>query len=365
MSVSPRAAGARRDSLASHATTALLDEVTDRFMRLPRHTLSAKPAHRQSRGVEAVLLSFDKKVQFALRQLCFERLELEARRAALMQRLGAVEQRLERDPDVLERLSVQIADNDASIRRLAKDAAPVLLDAIREPAVQAAMALPAPTEEEVGGEDAARVWRRRLESKRVTRVDAPYRRVTHDSPNVHGDRDLHNALNAADPEEGLSYYQKQQLRYGRARRGSTSIAGAWEGGMLVVVCVGRGGVPRPVCWLPAPARASYSLTHSLASPMRPLQAPGRRSSPPAATAPRVPVPSRAPRTSPTPRSTRRRSRRLRRPWHRGERRRGPRTRQLCGRRRKWRAMTSASLGATSPTWRHRRTLRWSNTRCCW
>jgi hypothetical protein len=51
---------------------------------------------------------------------------------------------------------------------------------------------------------------------------------THDSPNNTGGRDIFNELNTKDPEEGLSYYQKQQLKYGRSRRGSTSIAGAWE-----------------------------------------------------------------------------------------------------------------------------------------
>ena len=61
--------------------------------------------------------------------------------------------------------------------------------------------------------------------------------MTHDSPNARGGRDLHNELNARDPEEGLSYYQKQTLRYGRARRGSTSIAGAWE----AVFAEGGGG----------------------------------------------------------------------------------------------------------------------------
>ena len=35
-------------------------------------------------------------------------------------------------------------------------------------------------------------------------------------------------LNTLDPVDAMSYYQKQQLKYGRGRRGSTSIAGAWE-----------------------------------------------------------------------------------------------------------------------------------------
>ena len=212
----------RRGSVASLSTAALVEDIQDRFARLPRNTLSAKPSHRASRGVEAILVSFDRKVQAALWQLCLERIELLARRAAVVQRLDATPQRLAREPDVLERLELQLRDNASDVRRLARGAAPVLLDAVMDPALQDAVA---PMEEELQDDTDARVFRRRLESRRVTRVDAPYRHASHESPNVRGARDLHNDLNARDPEEGLSYYQKQQLRYGRARRGSTGVAG--------------------------------------------------------------------------------------------------------------------------------------------
>ena len=219
----------------------VIDEATaDRFMRLPRHTLSARPANRHARGVDAVLLSFDKKVQLALRQLCFERLEIEARRAAVLERLAATEQGAgDRLPDVLVRLNTQLADSDYNIRWLAKGSTPVLLAALQEPEVRASLSLPVATEEDSAaaaepmkhGNDDPRVWRRRLETRKITRVDAPYRRVTHDTPTHLGNRSLANELNSRNPEDGLSYYQKQTLRYGRSRRGSTSIAG--EGGCRV------------------------------------------------------------------------------------------------------------------------------------
>ena len=164
------------------------EEVADRFMRLPRNTLTARPAHRRARGIDAVLVALDKKVQLGLRQLCFERMEIEARRAAVLMRLDAAGHREgDREPDVLVRLNTQLADNDYNIRWLAKGAAPVLLEALQDPEVRASLALPVASEEDAangegGGspsEEDPRVWRRRLETRKITRLDAPYRRVTH------------------------------------------------------------------------------------------------------------------------------------------------------------------------------------------
>ena len=221
--------GTRRLSMAASGSLDT-DAAVSRFMALPRTTLSARPGHRHARGMDAVLLTFDKKVQIALRQLALERLDLDARLRVVLDRLDAMDQKNQREPDVLARLRVQIADNDYQIRRLAKDATPMVMAALREAEVQAATSLSVQTEEEAeeeGGESFARTWRRRLESRHlVTRVDAPYRRITHDSPSIHGDKDIFQKLNSANPEDGLSYFQKATLRYGRGRRGSTSFAGA-------------------------------------------------------------------------------------------------------------------------------------------
>jgi hypothetical protein len=134
------------------------------------------------------------------------RKELEERRKRLVELVGAegaeVLQAHLTDPAVREALGVTEVETE---------------DAIRE---------------EAGGDEvAARVYRRKMESRHVaplrgTRGEAAA--VTHDALTSTGSRSLVNQLATSDPEEGLSYYQKQQLKYGRARRGSTSVAGAWE-----------------------------------------------------------------------------------------------------------------------------------------
>jgi hypothetical protein len=206
---------------------AMEEEMADSFVRLPRSTLSAAPAHRASRGLQAVLVSFDRKVQHAIRRIAFERMVLDARLKAETERMQSVEQNLYREPDVVERTRVAIRDNDYNLRRLAGDAAPQVLAALDDPALQDALQLAVPTEDDTTNETEARVWRRKLVSMPMpVRVDQPYRYASHDSPTVKGSRDLHNVLASKTGEENFSYYQRQQLRYGKGRRGSTSIAGA-------------------------------------------------------------------------------------------------------------------------------------------
>lgn len=208
---------------------ALDDKVVEDHLRLPRNTLSAAPAHRRSRGLAAVLVSFDRKVQAALRRLAFERMTLEARLKAEINRLQETEQNLIREPDVLNKIRVALADSDYNIRRLAGDAAPVILAALQDPEIQENLHLAMPSELNATTEEEARLWRRNLNRISIpVRVDQPYRYASHDSVTNKGSRDLHNELNKRTGEEGLSYYQKQQLKYGKGRRGSTSIAGAWE-----------------------------------------------------------------------------------------------------------------------------------------
>jgi len=208
---------------------ALDEETADQFVRLPRNTLSAAPAHRASRGLQAILVSFDRKVQHAIRRLAFERMILDARLKAETERMQLTEQNLYREPDVVTKTRIALKDNDYNIRRLAGDATPQILAALEDPAIQEALQLAVPTEDDTLTEKEARVWRRKLISLPIpVRVDAPYRYASHDSPTVRGNKDLHNVLSSRTGEENLSYYQRSQLRYGKGRRGSTSIAGAWE-----------------------------------------------------------------------------------------------------------------------------------------
>ena len=209
---------------------------SDALLALPRHTLSARAAARSSRGIDAVLASLTRSTATAVRQLAVERLELEARKRTVLERLAAAPPRAGTPlPEVLVSLNAKIADNDTSLRRLAGDAAGSVLDAITDPSLAAVLGLEATAEEEVAEGDEARRWRRQLDTKRVNRSDATYRSVTHDSLTTTGDRAAFTG--ARPPEDSMSYYQKQQAKYGRGRRGSTSVAGAWEG----VLAGGSGG----------------------------------------------------------------------------------------------------------------------------
>ena len=238
MSSTPRSP--RRGSLRSTGTGGA---ALDALLRLPRNTPSAAPAHRSARGMDALLASFDPKTQLGIRRLCYERLELLAKRRAAVARMGALPQAV--TPQVIIDLDRGLTDSSYNLRRLlgagsgttdseiaGETTFHLLLDALKEPGVAEEAAADA-LGEGCGNEEAteegtdARVWRRRLENRRVVRSDAPYRYSDWDSPSVRGDRDGHNVANRNSATEGLSYYQKQQLKYGRARRGSTSIAGAY------------------------------------------------------------------------------------------------------------------------------------------
>jgi hypothetical protein len=208
---------------------ALDDEKVERALALPRNTLSAAAVHRRSRGLPAIFISFDRKVQSALQRLCFERMTVEARLRAETERLQANEQNLMREPDVLTKIRVAIADNEYNIRRLAGAATPQILSALQDPEIRENLHLAVACEEDADTVDKARLWRRNLDRISIpVKIDAPYRYASHDSPTARGHRDLHNDLNRRTGEEGFSYYQRQQLKYGRGRRGSTSISGAWE-----------------------------------------------------------------------------------------------------------------------------------------
>lgn len=216
---------------------AIDEETADGFARLPRNTLSAAPAHRSSRGLAAVLVSLNKQSQQAVRRLCFERMVVEARLKAEEERLRMVEQNLIREPEVMEQLRIALKDNEYNIRRLAGDATQQILAALSDPAIQDNLQLAVPTEDDTASETEARVWRRKLNAMPIpVRINAPYRYASHDSPTVRGDRSIANELSSRKVEDGLSYYQKQQLRYGKGRRGSTSIAGVYLRLQFRAVC---------------------------------------------------------------------------------------------------------------------------------
>lgn len=212
---------------------------TTGVLALPRHTLSAKGAVSRARGMEALLNSFPKMRQYAVREMAFDIAELVARKEAVEARLAEDALRRPEDPPprILLDAEQQLGER---VRRLVKlcgsDGAELVIAAVNDPVTREAMGLAQLEDEdeireEAGDEDAARVWRRKLESRHVQPlrgVRGESAAALHDDPTSTGGRDLHNTLNRADPAELMSYYQKQQLKYGRGRRGSTSVAGAWE-----------------------------------------------------------------------------------------------------------------------------------------
>ena len=55
-----------------------------------------------------------------------------------------------------------------------------------------------------------------------------YRYAKHSHPTRLGNKSVWDHLDSADKDAKLSYFQRQQVKYGRGRRGSTAVAGAWE-----------------------------------------------------------------------------------------------------------------------------------------
>lgn len=169
-----------------------------------------------------------KNLQAAVRLLCFERLTISARLHAEVERLSLTAQDLHRDPHVLNRLRIALSDNSAELAKRAGTLAPAVLEALSAPAVQSAFRLAVDNEDAAGDVVAARIWRRKLDVAGHLRGDSEFAYASHDHATNEGKSSLHNTLNKSSKEDGLSYLQKQQLKYGRGRRGSTSHAGAWE-----------------------------------------------------------------------------------------------------------------------------------------
>lgn len=264
------------------------DVVLDNFLARPRNTASAAsfnasaaanlPRTTGALQLRALFAGMPAKLQAGTRQLVYERMVLEAKVDAVLARLaegeavwGVEEGELAlgaRGLDVLQRLQVAVADSDHELARaVGKGRVRLVLEAINAPDMRDALRLSVVTEEEareleggggavrVGSEGhstagwtslgehrgaleartrAARLWRRRLWKLTIpVRINAKLRFATgHDDVDHRGRRTLINDLNKHTAEENLSYYQRSTLQYGRERRGSTSVAGAWEGVVL-------------------------------------------------------------------------------------------------------------------------------------
>jgi hypothetical protein len=222
---------------------ATADETIERKISMPRSTLSAW-AH--NRNIEnSIYIGLDRKLWPSLRRLLGERMKHQAMLNAVQERLADAQpvfiNGVERIPDVMTTALKAVRDNRSAIKRLMSSfcknneqseaaTSRVIGMVDQDPELQAQLRLELPSEDDLTSEEQARIWRRKLNKTGVSiGEDERFRYSTHDSPTVDGRIDLHNKLSRQTGEEGLSYYQRQQLKSGKGRRGSTSIAGAWEG----------------------------------------------------------------------------------------------------------------------------------------
>lgn len=207
---------------------------TSRLFHSHRLTQSARLLNKAARGADALLMGYNPLVQNAIRQLLAERADLVAERRELEARLDGVPQPGSTPPLVILEKQHQLAENAARLQRLAgREAAAVFLEAARVAEQcgiedDGASAL----DGDRGSDAAAAASRRHAVAARsaISSASGPAL-LPHDLPTARGSRDVHNGP----PEDHTSYYQSQQLKYGRGRRGSTSIAGEaapGEGGRL-------------------------------------------------------------------------------------------------------------------------------------
>ena len=258
------------------------EALLESFLSRPRNTPSAVSFNRAAseaapRGtgaeqLRALFCRMPLKLQACVRQLTYERMILEAKVEAMLNRLrdgeaawGSEEGELalgERGTDALARLTRAVADSDYELKRaVGSGVTRAVLQALWAPDMREAVRLSVVSEDEARAlhhsthaelDDAAsglghtaaagfsgaeaevragRLWRRRLWKLTIpVRIDAKLHFATaHDDYDNKGHRTLINDLNKRNPEDAMSNYQKQRLKYARNRRGSTSIAGAWEG----------------------------------------------------------------------------------------------------------------------------------------
>jgi hypothetical protein len=234
------------------------------ILPLPRNTQSAATATSHMRGLAAVLARYPTTVQHAIRQECLERLDILGRYDAVMRRFQrGVDEGLEdadAPPDILVQLQGRLAENADMIRRTVKSAeqAQVIVDALEDEDYRGALSLPVDEEDAAFAHDgatdgpSARMWRRKLDTRKASRKVLGKEKPL--VPSRTGDKTVWDSIELAkrDSTAGLSYYQLQQRKYGRNRRGSTAVAGAWE----EVFGVRRKPAPVPPPVIPSAPRAS-------------------------------------------------------------------------------------------------------------
>lgn len=138
--------------------------------------------------------------------------------------VDGVQQRRKSPPRVMQEKHHQLSENAARLQRLTgRESANTLMNAVRlvvaaaedDGATDFASVL------DDGGSGAAAVASRRHMVAARSGATANRSTLPHDLPTARGGRDIHNTR----PADKTSYYESQQQKYGRGRRGSTSISG--------------------------------------------------------------------------------------------------------------------------------------------
>lgn len=222
------------------------------------------------RRLDDVLTTFDRKTSLSLFRLLHERVVLMEKIAlayALMD--GDALSVSDLEPQVLIRLKDAVTDNTYHLMRQAQGRHEEVLSLLEDEAVRLWLQASAPVHSARGRSASPTAGSMRGDGGRTTgtgspggargtsprgsvgrssvrgspdgspgrrntlRLPAPTRlgrssMATHDLPTNKGSLSTANKAAYVDGTAHLSYYQKQQVKYGKGRRGSTAVAGAWE-----------------------------------------------------------------------------------------------------------------------------------------
>lgn len=196
------------------------------LLRHPKNLEDDSPLNNAISGLQSIMAQFDVHKQHCIQQLIFERIDVLTRLSIEESRLAGIPQNIENPPEIAQILSRALKNNAVAICNLAKEFSDEIFYYIDEIM---------PYTEELADNTInlnvnESVSRRKIATKisSVLKMDPKYRHSSHDSVTRTGKRNVFNELNARTGTEGLSYYERQQLRYGRGRAGSPSVSRAWE-----------------------------------------------------------------------------------------------------------------------------------------
>lgn len=205
-------------------------------LRRTQSSMSAAVKHLPADNAALIFSKLSLSSQRAARLLVSELAELLERWETAYDRLQANLGREPLDtelPEVMVSIDAYTATKrDELTRRVGPTAARQLIDIVQDPEARRAMGLASQTEDMQLEEKDARQWRRQLarfKSVKFESSNKPKQLTAEDSALASG-RDLFGLASrrARRDGENISYYKRQQRKYGKGRRGSTAHAGGWD-----------------------------------------------------------------------------------------------------------------------------------------